>query len=251
MMTGFVRMAAGAVMLAGMLAAQPKVKSKAEAEAIMAVQNAATLDARLAAIDNMLVKFADTEFKPVLLQMATGIAQQMGDYEKTIIYGERTLEADPKNYTAMITLANTIAQRTKEFDLDREEKLGRAEKLANGAMEILKTAQKPRPDIPDEQWEAAKTDLAAQAHQALAFGAMARKKFDVAISEFKTAAEMANPPDPATWVRLADAYNQAQKPDEAIATIDKVLAMPDLNPQVKSVAESVKATATRLKAAKQ
>ena len=250
MKTGIMRLAAGAVVMAGLLAAQPKVKSKSEAEAIQAIQNAATIDARLAAIDSMLTKFADTEFKPVLLQMATGLAQQQGDYEKTIIYGERTLEADPKNYTAMITLANTIAQKTKEFDLDREEKLGRVEKLAKGAMDILQTATKPRPDIPDDQWAAAKTDLTAQAHQALAFAAIARKKYDVAITEFKTAAEMANPPDPATWVRLADTYNQAGKPDEAIATVDKVLAMADLNAQIKSVAESVKATATRLKAAK-
>ena len=250
MKTGMVRLAAAAVVMAGLLSAQPKAKSKSEAEAIMAIQNAATIDARLAAIDSMLTKFADTEFKPVLLQMATGLAQQQGDYEKTIIYGERTLEADPKNYTAMITLASTIAQKTKEFDLDREEKLGRVEKLSKGAMEILQTAQKPRPEITEEQWNAAKADLTAQAHQALAFAGLARKKYDVAIAEFKMAAEMANPPDPATWVRLADTYNQAQKPDEALAAVEKVLAMPGLDAQIKSVAETVKATATKLKAAK-
>ena len=40
----------------------------------------------------------------------------------------------------------------------------------------------------------------------------------------------ASPPDPATMVRLAAAYDQAGKPDEAIAVLTKVLAMPNLNP---------------------
>lgn len=244
------RVIVGLAAASALLMAQPKVKSKAEAEAIQAIQTAADVDSRLKAIEDMLTKFADTEFKPVLLQMATSLVQQKGDYEQTIIWGERTLEADPKNYTAMVMLANTIAQRTREHDLDREDKLGRAEKYAKGAMDLLQTAQKPRPDITDEQWIAAKSDLNAQAHQALGFAAMARKKFDVAITEFGLAATMANPPDPATYVRLADAQTQGGKFDDALATIEKVLVMPDLNAQVKQVAENVKANAIRLKAAK-
>ena len=115
-----------------------------------------TPDARIAAAENLLTKFADTEFKAIALQVAAASAQQKNDFEKMVVYAERTLEADPKNYPAMLMLANGIAQRTREFDLDKEEKLGRAEKYANSAMELVKAATKPRPDIPDADWEAAK-----------------------------------------------------------------------------------------------
>lgn len=40
--------------------------------------------------------------------------------ENAIIYAEKTLEVDPKFYGAQIMIASGLAQRTKEFDLDRK-----------------------------------------------------------------------------------------------------------------------------------
>ena len=78
---------------------------------------------------------------------------------------------------------------------------------------------------------------------------MARKKYDVAIAEFKTALEVGSSPDPATMVRLGAAYNLANKPDEALAVLDKVLAQPNLHAAIKQFAESEKARAAQLKGA--
>jgi hypothetical protein len=44
----------------------------------MAIQQAATPDAQIAAVENLLTKFADTEFKAMALQMAVQAAQQKG-----------------------------------------------------------------------------------------------------------------------------------------------------------------------------
>ena len=111
----------------------------------MAIQNATTPDAQIAAVENLLTKFADTEFKGMALQMAVQAAQQAGDMEKMTVYAERTLKEDPKNFMVMMMLSQSIAQKTREFDLDKEEKLKQAEKYANDGLEALKTAVKPRP----------------------------------------------------------------------------------------------------------
>jgi hypothetical protein len=145
--------AAAVALTATMVFAQPKPKSQKEVDALMAIQNAADPGARIAAVDSLLQKFADTEFKGYALMVAAASAQQMNDFEKMVIYAERTLEADPKNFQAMLMLAGGIAQRTREHDLDREDKLARVDKLANQAMEIAKTSPKPNPQITDEQWE--------------------------------------------------------------------------------------------------
>jgi len=226
---------------------QPQPKSKAEAEAVMAVFNAQDPDARIAAAENLLQKFADTEFKAIALQVAAMSAQQKNDFEKMVIYAERTLEADPKNYTAMLMLSSGLTQRTREFDLDREEKLTRAEKYAKTAMDLVKTAQKPRPDLTDEQWEGVKKDFTAQAYESLGLAAMVRKKYDVAVTNFKAAMESGAQPDAATMVRLASAYNLLGKPDEAIAVLDKLNTIPDVNPQIKSVAQAERNNALKLK----
>lgn len=227
---------------------QPKVKSQKEAEAVQAMFQAQDPDSRIAAAENLMNKFADSQFKPYALQMEAMSYQQKGDAEKTIIYSERVLEIDPKNYVSMLTLANTIAQNTREFDLDREEKLGRAEKYARSAIDTVTAAEKPRPDLSDENWAQAKTELIAQAHEAIGIANMVRKKWDAAINEFNSAVNGNPTPEPATLVRLGSCYNAAGKPDDAIQVLNKVLAMPNLHPTIKAVAEQERAKASALKA---
>lgn len=226
---------------------QPTPKSQKEVDAIKAVFQATDPDARIKAAEELLIKFADTEFKPLALQLMAMSYQQKNDFEKMVVYAERTLEADPKNYTAMLLLAGGIAQRTREHDLDREEKLAQAEKYAKSAQDALKDAPKPNPQATDEQWAAIKKDYEAQAHEALGLIAIARKQNDQAVAEFKAASEMQSTPDPATLVRLAASYNQSGKPDLALATVDKIMAMPDVNPRIKSVAQAERVRATQAK----
>ena len=244
----------GAALAAGTLlsqeAKQPKPKSQKEQEAVMAIFNAADPAARITAADNLLLKFADTEFKVVALQIAAASAQELNDYEKMTIYAERTLEADHKNYASMLMLATGLAQRTREHDLDKEEKLGKADKFAKDALEVLKTAPKPRPDISDEQWEGAKKDFASQAYESMGLVAMVRKKYDDAVAQFTKSIETASTQDPATSVRLGSAYNNLGKYDEAIAVLDKVMADPQLHPTIRQFASQEKLKAVSAKAKK-
>ncbi len=226
---------------------QPKPKSQKEVDALMAVQNATDAKGRIAAIENVLTKFADTEFKPGLLMMEAATYQQLNDYDNMIVFGERALEADPKSYQAMLILGNAYATRTKEFDLDKEDKLAKAEGYANKALEALKIAEKPRADLTEEQWTEGKKQLVSQAHEILGTAAMGRKKYDAAVNEYKAAADATIPADATTLVRLAAAYNASGKPDESLPIIDKLMSMPDVNPQVKSVAQAERVRAMQLK----
>src|SRR5579871_5084138 len=116
----------GVVMLAvamPALFAQPKPKSQDEYQALKAMFEAQTPDAKIAACENVLTKFADTEFKSIALYFEAAAYKQKNDYEHAVVFGERTLEADPKHYQAMFLLATVIAGHIKEFDLDREDKV--------------------------------------------------------------------------------------------------------------------------------
>jgi tetratricopeptide (TPR) repeat protein len=244
------RVAAGIALGAALLMAQkaPQPKSQKEVEALMAIQNAATADARLAAIENLLTKFADTDYKAMALEIAASTAQQKGDYEKMMVYAERALEASPKNAGVMVMMAQGIAQRTREFDLDKDEKLAKVDKLTKDAEAALETMPKPNPQIPDDQWEATKKDYRSQVHEARGMAASARKKHDVAIEEYSKAITAAANVDPATFVRLAAAQNSAGKYDDALATITKLNATPNLNPVVKQFGDQEKARAEKGKA---
>lgn len=239
-MNGILKLAFAGAIVSALAFAQPKPKSQKEVDALMAMQNAQTADARITAAKELITKFADTDFKPFALQMIMQSYQQTNDSENAIIYAEKLLEADPKSYMAQLTIAQTLAQKTREFDLDKEEKLGRAEKMAKAAQENIKTATKFNPAITDPQWEGFKKDQMAESYQALGLIAMVRKKYDDAATQFKTSIDAAATPDPATMVRLGSAYLSAGKTTEALAAFDKVLDTPDLHPQIKQYATSEK-----------
>ena len=242
---------AGMALLAmGVLSAQPKPPAPEELKALQEIVNATTVDARVAAADNFVKGFPKSEYRSFALTMAAEAYEMSGNVTKAIIYYQQVLEASPKDYNAMLMLAAETARTTREFDLDKEEKLAKAEKFAKDGMALVPAATKPNPQITDAQWEDLKKDDLARGHEALGMIALARKKYDVAAGEFKTATETASQPQPSTFIRLAGSYTDAGKPDQAIAALDKVLAMPNLPDQIKQVAQSEKARAEKVKTSK-
>ena len=73
--------------------------------------------------------------------------------------------------------------------------------------------------------------------------ALTRKKYDGAVAEFKTASDL--DPQPAYQVRQASALQASGKNNEAIAICDKILTDPQLHPQIRQVAQGVRATAIK------
>jgi tetratricopeptide (TPR) repeat protein len=223
----------------------PGAKSPAESQAILNLFNQAQTgpDATIKAAEDLLSKYADTTFKDTALFLEADAYQRKNDPEKAQIYAERTLEANPKYFQASLMLADFYALRTRENDLDKEEKLTKADKYANDVINTLKTAAKPNPQITDAQWEEGKKQLVAQAHRDLGMAALVRKKYDVAVTEMKAAIE--SDPEPAYETQLASAYLQSGKKDDAIALCDKILATPNLHPAIKQAAQTIKDNASK------
>lgn len=234
--------------------AGPKPKSQKESDAlkkVLTAQQAKDWDGEIQAINYVLENFADTEYKPLLLNMAMTAAQQKNDYPQTVIYGERAIQADPNNILSTVMLAEVIAAHTRENDLDKEQSLKKADDYANKGLELIKNSSAPPAgvSVPADQWPQYKKDLASQAHDAMGQTAVLRKNYPQAVENFKLAISEAAHPDPATMDRLGKAYLDSKQYDDAIATADKVLAMNDAQPVVKQFAQQLKDQATKLKGA--
>jgi tetratricopeptide (TPR) repeat protein len=234
-----------ALLMAGTLAiGQPKPKSKAEAQAVNAVISAATPDQRIAAAESLLSTYKDTPFKSLALQLEAEAYVQKGDGLNAIVFGDRAIEADPKNFQALLLVSSQLARMTKEFDLDKDEKLKRATKLANDAIPAIAGAVKPNPQFTDDQWTGIKKDLTSEAHETLGIIASVDKRPDAAIAEFRTAIDGAASPAYTAMVRLISVYNINKKYDDASALADKLIASgaPD---NLKKIAGEEKARAAK------
>jgi tetratricopeptide (TPR) repeat protein len=239
----------GAVLALGFSLWAQKPKSPKEQQAILAVQVAKTPDERIQAIEEVLTKYADTDFKVPLLQMAVQTEEEKGDFAQTVFYGERLLKADPKNAYAMVTLASETARHTRENDLDKDEQLSKIDKWGKDGIEAAKSAVKVRADVPDADWEGYKKDLQAQGYVALAMADALRKNYDGAANNYKQSLTLGTTPNPATMVRLAQVYMQTGKLDDAGYTLDKAINTPNVPPQIKTVAENMKAEIAKHKGA--
>jgi tetratricopeptide (TPR) repeat protein len=229
---------------------QPKVKSNGEAQAVNAMIQARSAgpDAMIKAAEDLLSKFADTDFKEMAYTFEAQGYQTKGDYAKAEFFDEEILKINPKNADASLQLGELIVNHTQENDLDKEEKLAKAEKLLNQSIENTKLAPKPNPNITDAQWEGFKKQSMGEAQSDLGRSAMLRKKYDDAAAAYKTASE--TDPQPAYQAYMAQAYQKGGKNDEALAICDKLLGDPQLNPQIKQYVQNVQRAANAAKGAK-
>jgi tetratricopeptide (TPR) repeat protein len=230
--------------------AGPKVKSKAEGDAVQAMLNSRSAgpDAIIKAADDLVTKFADTEYKELAYTLEAQAYQLKGDYAKAGFFDDEILKINPKNSDASLQLGELTVNHTGENDLDKEEKLTKAVNLLNQTIENVKAASKPNPQITDAQWEGYKKGTIAEAQADLGRAAMLRKKYDDAIAAYKSANE--TEPQPAYQAYLAQAYQKAGKNDEALAVCDKLLSDPQLNPQIKQYVTNVQRAANAAKGAK-
>ena len=230
--------------------AGPKVKSNAEAQAVNAMITARSSgpDAIIKAAEDLVTKYSDTEFKEMAYTFEAQAYQQKGDYAKAEVFDEDILKINPKNSDASLQLGELIVNHSGENDLDKEEKLAKAEKLLNQTIDNVKVAQKPNPQITDAQWEGYKKGTIGEAQADLGRAAMLRKKYDDAVASYKAAND--TDPQPAYSAYMAQAYQKAGKNDEALAVCDKLLSDPQLNPAIKQYVQNVQRAATAAKGAK-
>jgi tetratricopeptide (TPR) repeat protein len=229
----------------------PGPKSKEEVQAVTALfqSQAQAPDDEIKAAEALLSKFADSDYKAIALEIEAEAYVRKNDNTNATVFGERALQADPKNYDADNLLANITCATTRDTDLDKDEKLVKADKYAHDALDALQAGKPPLfAKASDEAWAKTTAGAQGQAWQALGVCAQVRKKYDEAIENFqKGVAASPDHPDPLLIIRLGRAQLLAKKYDDAIASFQKAIDSPDTPPNIKNIAVSDKDRAQKSK----
>ncbi len=205
-------------------AAGPEPKSQEELDALMAVQSSTTAEDRITTATKFLGDFPETEFKEFGNYMLMLSYQQTNDFENMLLYGERTLELNADNVGTLLQLAFAIPTRTREFDLDKNEKLAKAEDFGKRALTLIPNMQKMDPSLTDEAWLMTKKDFMSQGNESLGMIALKRKDFPLAEEMLQKALTLAGEQTGPTFYYLAESLHGQGKKDEAMNAIDKSIA---------------------------
>ena len=130
----------------------PQAKTQPEFEAYKAALALTDPAAVEKAADDFATKFPDSELRVVLYKMAMQKYQAANDADKMEAMGRKALTYDADDPEALVGVAQVLAERTRETDLDKDQKLAEAKKDAERALQTIDT------DVPTAGYAPEKID---------------------------------------------------------------------------------------------
>lgn len=204
--------------------AAPAPKTPEEAAAYQAFLNESKPEERIRRVEDFLLQFPETELKEAAYQAAMQAYQATNDINRLLMYGELTLQENPDNLVALLTLAAAIAETSDRNEPDFAEKLADGEQYAQRALEVLARLRKP-PGFPEDRWLESRRESESAAHGARGLMALLRGDFVKAELELQEAVALTSKPDALLLYRLGLSYSFLKKYERAVETLDRAAAL--------------------------
>jgi tetratricopeptide (TPR) repeat protein len=201
----------------------PAAKTQPEFDAYKAATALTDPAAVEKAADDFATTYPDSELRAVLYTAALQRYQQANNADKMMEMARKVLAIDPDDPAALVGVAQGLAERTRETDLDKDQKLAEGKKDAERAL-ITSDTDVPNSGNPPEQLAAYKGFLKSEAYEILGTLAFNAKNWPEAESNLKKSIEaLPQQPDPVAIFRLAVALDMQGKYPEAIKYADQAL----------------------------
>jgi len=203
----------------------PQAKTQAEFDAYKAAIAMTDPAASEKAADDFAAKFPESELRVELYKATMQRYQQVNNGDKMLEMGQKALTFDPDDPQALVGVAQVLAERTHDTDLDRDQKLGEAKKDAERALVTIDT-DVPTIGYPPEQLAAFKNRLKSDDYAILGTLAFNAKNWPEAETNLRKSVD-ADPqePDAVSIFRLAVALDMQNKLPEAIKYDDQAVAL--------------------------
>lgn len=235
---------------------RPPVSAEEEAaeKAFLTMPNT-DLPKKIAAGEEFLRKYPESQYRPAVYSALTFDYLQSGNTDKAFDIGEKEVALKPDDVQTLAILSQTLPRAITSTtpEPEKEKQLAKAEDYGKRAIEITPTLARPE-GVPEQNFNAAKNSTLAMAHSGLGLVYFRRGKFNDAIPELEQSVKIdPNPnPDPVNLYVLGMASQKSSHFDEAVTAFTKCAAITSrLQSVCKSGAdEAKKQGATQLSAPK-
>ena len=202
----------------------PQAKTQEEFKAYQEVVAKTDTQQMEAAADEFAQKYPNSELRTVLYNNLLNAYRNGGATDRAIAVGRKSLAIDPTDPVPNVMVAMSLAQSTRDTDLDKDDRLNEAARDAQRSIDNIDTGMAIPPNTPPEKVAAAKAQLLEMAYETLGTVNMTRKDFPAAEDAFRKGID-ANKTDPdgVLYLRLAIALDNEKKYTEALQAVDNAI----------------------------
>ncbi len=204
----------------------PQAKTQPEFDAWKAAAASPDAAALEKASDDFAAKFPDSELRVLLYKNAMRLYQNANNAEKTEAMGRKVLGFDGDDPEALVIVAEVIAERTHDSDIDKDQRFGEATAMAKKATQTVDTDVQVPSGTPQEKIDAYKSLLRSNAYSIVGTIEFKKENYPVAQENLQKSIDaFPSNPDPVVILRLALTLDKEQKYPEALKVANRAVEL--------------------------
>lgn len=204
----------------------PQAKTQPEFDAWKVASASTDAPGLEKAADDFATKFPDSELRILLYKNAMRLYQNANNAEKTEAMGRKVLGFDGDDPEALVIVAEVIAERTRDADIDKDQRYAEAITMAQKATQTVDTDVQVPAGTPQEKIDAYKALLRSNAYSII--GTIDFKKEDYPGAQEnlqKSIDAFPSNPDPVVILRLALTLDKQQKYPDALKVANRAVEL--------------------------
>jgi tetratricopeptide (TPR) repeat protein len=202
----------------------PQAKTQPEFDAYKTAAASADAPSLEKAADDFATKFPDSELRILLYKTAMQQYQRTGNSEKIIAMGRKALAIDPDDPESLVTVASELAEKTRDSDLDKDQRLDEAMKMSQKALQTVETDVAVPANTPQAQIDAYKGQLKSFAYSIIGTLEFKKDQFAQAEADLRKSIDaFPSQPDPVVVLRLAISLDRQEKYADALKEANKAV----------------------------
>ncbi len=220
----------------------PQAKTQPEFDAYKAVSALSDPAAVEKGADDFAQKYPESEIRILLYMQAMNMYQGANNAEKMADMGRKVLVLDGDKPEALLDVAQFLAERTRDTDLDKDQKRAEGIKLAEKGLQTIDTDLLVPAGTPQEKVDLYKSQLRSTAYYLLGtiyLNEDTKESYPKAEENLRKALDaLPAQPDPVTYFRLSIALDKQGKYTDALEAATKAVGLTQPGTPVGTVARS-------------
>jgi tetratricopeptide (TPR) repeat protein len=211
----------------------PQAKTQPEFDAYK-VATASTDPAALEkASDDFATKFPDSELRVLLYKSAMRLYQGANNAEKTEAMGRKVIGLDGDDPEALVTVAEVIAERTHDSDIDKDQRYADAVAMALKSTQTVDTDVQVPTGTPQDKVDQYKALLRSNAYSVVGMIEFKREHYPAAQENLQKSIDAyPSNPDAVVVLRLALTLDKENKYPEALKAANRAVELTQDNTPV-------------------